>query len=67
MARLPVFNANGIIQVVGHTPVERIYKKNGIISCDVFSTWSDGTPIGTEEFPIIDSVTGEFRGVSGKE
>ena len=47
-------------QVVGHTPVKEIFKKRNVISCDVFSTYQDGTPIGTCEFAIIDSVTGEF-------
>ena len=47
-------------QVVGHTPVKEIAKKRNVISCDVFSTYQDGTPIGTCEFAIIDTVTGEF-------
>ena len=47
-------------QVVGHTPVKETAKKRNVISCDVFSTYQDGTPIGTCEFAIIDTVTGEF-------
>ena len=50
-------------QVVGHTPVKYVYKDRSVISCDVFSTTKDGTPIGTCEFAIIDSVTGEFTSV----
>ena len=50
-------------QVVGHTPMEKITKVNNLISCDVFSTYRDGTPIGTQELLIVDTVTGEYRGV----
>lgn len=52
-----------LLQVVGHTPVEKIEKDDNIISCDVFSTYRDGSPIGTQEFPIIDTKTWEFTGV----
>ena len=49
-----------MLQVVGHTPVEKIYIERNIISCDVFSTYRDGKPIGTEEFLVIDTVTWEY-------
>jgi len=48
-------------QVVGHTPVERIFEKDGIISTDVFSTYRDGTQIGESAMIVIDSETGEFE------
>jgi len=51
------------IQVVGHTPVEKINKSGNVISCDVFSTYQDGTPIGTREFLLIDTETWEYRGI----
>lgn len=51
------------LQVVGHTPVEKINRTGNIISCDVFSTYRDGTPIGTQELLLIDTVTGEFLGI----
>lgn len=44
-------------QVVGHTPVERIYEKDGFISTDVFSTYRDGTQIGEPAMIVIDSKT----------
>lgn len=44
-------------QVVGRTPVERIYEKNGFISTDVFSTYRDGTQIGEPAMIVIDSKT----------
>lgn len=52
-----------VLQVVGHTPMEEITKVGNVISCDVFSTYRDGSPIGTQEFPIIDTKTWEFQGV----
>lgn len=36
-----------------------------VISCDVFSTYQDGRPIGTEEFLLIDTKTWAFTGVKG--
>lgn len=51
------------LQVVGHTPVEKINKSGNVISCDVFSTYQDGTPIGTREFLLIDTETWEYRGI----
>lgn len=50
-------------QVVGHTPVKGITKCGNILSCDVFSTYQDGTPIGTQEFVIIDTITWEYYGI----
>jgi len=55
------FRADVYKQVVGHTPVERIYEKDGIISTDVFSTYRDGTQIGESAMIVIDSETGEYE------
>lgn len=52
-----------MLQVVGHTPVDEILKKGNTISCDVFSTYRDGSPIGTEEFLLLDTLTWEYQGV----
>ena len=41
-----MYKADELLQVVGHTPVEKITRKGNVISCDVFSTYRDGTPIG---------------------
>lgn len=51
------------LQVVGHTPVEKIKKEGSVISCDVFSTDRTGKPIGTEEFLLLDTLTWEFCGI----
>lgn len=48
-------------QVVGHTPVEKIFEKDGIISTDVFSTYHDGTQIGESAMIVIDSKTGKYE------
>jgi len=58
-----MYKPRKLLQVVGHTPVERIMKSRNIISCDVFSTYRDGRPIGTEEFLLIDTLTGEYQGI----
>lgn len=48
-------------QVAGHTPVEKIYEKDGIIFTDVFSTYRDGSQIGESAMIVIDSVTGKYE------
>ena len=51
------------LQVVGHTPMERITKEGNLISTDVFSTYRDGRPIGSEEFLLLDTLTWEYDSV----
>ena len=58
-----MYKQGELLQVVGHTPVSQINEKDGVISCDVFSTHGDGTPIGTQEFLILDTVSWEYYGV----
>lgn len=63
-----IFRADTYKQVVGHTPVEKIFEKDGIISADVFSTYRDGRQIGESAMMVIDSETGKYEkiGVMGK-
>lgn len=58
-----MYKPRKLLQVVGHTPVEKIYKKNNIISCDTFSTYRDGRPIGTEEYLLLDTLTWDYQRV----
>ena len=51
-----MYKEDSLLQVVGHTPVEKIYRSSYVISCDVFSTYRDGRPIGTQKYPVIDTV-----------
>lgn len=48
-------------QVVGHTPVEKISERDGIISTDVFSTYRDGRQIGESAMLVIDTETGKYE------
>lgn len=43
--------------------VDGIGRTGNLISCDVFSTYPDGTPIGTQEFLVLDTMTWDFDGV----
>ena len=52
-----------ILQVVGHTPVEKIDRLGNVISCDLFSTYRTGDPIGTQEFLLIDTATWDYKGI----
>ena len=58
-----MYKPRKILQVVGHTPVEQIEKSGNVISCDVFSTYRDGSPIGTQEFLLLDTEAWEYRGI----
>lgn len=58
-----MYGSREYTQVVGHTPVKRVFRSGSVISCDVFSTDHDKNPIGTCEFAIIDTVTGGFTSV----
>ncbi len=58
-----LYGSGRLLQVAGHTPVERLERKGDLISCDVFSTHRHGTPIGTREFLLLDTKTREFEGV----
>lgn len=62
-ARTKMYKPRRLLQVVGHTPVEKITKEGNIISCDVFSTYRDGRPIGTEEYLLLDTETWEYIGI----
>ena len=58
-----MYRESDLLQVVGHTPVERIERSGNVLSCDLFSTYRSGAPIGTEEFVVIETETWEYRGV----
>ena len=58
-----IYRESDILQVVGHTPVEKIDRIGNVISCDLFSTYRTGDPIGTQEFLLIDTVTWEYKGI----
>ncbi len=59
-----MYKPRKLLQVVGHTPVKKIYREKNVVSCDVFSTDEKGKAIGTQEFLLIDTVTWEFEGKS---
>ena len=63
-SKMKPYSPEGFIQVTGHTPVKNVYMKDHVISCDVFSAYRNHEPIGTQEFAVIDSITGEFTTVS---
>lgn len=48
-------------QVVGHTPVEKVTQSGNVLSTDVFSTYSNGTPIGEQKFIIVDTNTEDYE------
>lgn len=60
-----LYRGGEYLQVVGHTPVKEVYLEGGVLSCDTFSTYRDGTPYGSQAFCIVDTVTLEFETVKG--
>lgn len=62
-----IFRNDTYTQVVGHTPVENIFERDGIISTDVFSTYRDGRQIGESAMIVIDTETGDFEKVGVPE
>lgn len=62
-ARMRLYKPRKLLQVVGHTPIEKITRQGNIISCDVFSTYRDGRPIGTEEYLLPDTLTWDYHGI----
>ena len=58
-----MYRQDKLLQVVGHTPVDNIYRAENVVSCDVFSTYKDGSPIGTQEYLLIDTISWECRGI----
>ena len=59
-----IFRAGIYKYVVGHTPVDRIFEKDGVISTDVFSTYRSGVQIGESAMIVIDSESGEYKKVA---
>ena len=49
----------GMLQVVGHTPVAMPLKQGNLLTVDVFSTYRNGSPIGSETFVCVDTGTHE--------
>lgn len=58
-----MYRAADMLQVVGHTPVMEIDRTENILSCDLFSTYRNGDPIGTQEFILIDTETWNYKGI----
>ena len=57
---IEMYRADTYTQVVGHTPIELVFEKNGVISTDVFSTYRNGRQIGASEMVVIDTQTREY-------
>lgn len=58
-----MYKEKELLQVVGHTPVQEIDRFANVLSCDLFSTYNTGDPIGTEEFVLIDTETWGYKGI----
>ena len=59
-----LYRQDELLQVVGHTPVRAPERRGSVVSCDLFSTYRTGDPIGTQEYLLIDTLTWEFSGIA---
>ena len=59
-----MYKQEELLQVVGHTPVEELQMDWNLISCDLFSTYRNGEPFGTQEFLVIDTETWDYYGIT---
>ena len=58
-----MYKETELLQVVGHTPVMQIDRLGNVLTCDLFSTYRTGDPIGTQEFLLINTETWEYEGI----
>lgn len=58
-----MYQSEKLLQVVGHTPVERFIVRNNVLSCDVFSTYRTLDPIGTQEFLLFGTANWHYGGL----
>lgn len=56
-----LFDPDRYFQVVGHTPTQKAYSTDCLLSVDTFSTYSNGKSIGDEKFVVVDTVTKEWE------
>ncbi|MBQ3796960.1 MAG: metallophosphoesterase [Butyrivibrio sp.] len=55
-----MFRDDLFYQVVGHTPVEEPLDVCGVLTLDLFSTYSNGDPYGNQKLYIVDTMTRKF-------
>ncbi|MBO4457670.1 MAG: hypothetical protein J5802_08120, partial [Butyrivibrio sp.] len=48
-------------QVVGHTPVEEPLDLGGVLTLDLFSTYSNGDAYGNQKLYIVDTATRKYE------
>jgi len=56
-----MFRDDLFYQVVGHTPVEEPLDACGVLTLDLFSTYSNGGPYGNQKLYIVDTLTRKFE------
>jgi len=56
-----MFRDDLFYQVVGHTPVEEPLDACGVLTLDLFSTYSNGDPYGNQKLYIEDTLTRKFE------
>lgn len=58
-----MYKPRTFLQVVGHSPMKKITREKNILSCDVFSTYRDRTPYGSNQFCLLDTESWEWKGI----
>lgn len=61
---LKMYQADTMLQVVGHTPVQKIRQTGNLILCDSFSYNRDRTPHGEQKYLLLDTNTWEWNTIN---
>lgn len=61
-----MFRDDLYFQVVGHTPVKEPLDACGVLTLDLFSTYSDGTPYGNQKLYIFDTIKRSIEEANGQ-
>lgn len=59
-----MFRDDLFYQVVGHTPVEEPHYLGGVLSLDLFSTYSNGDPYGNQKLYVVDTESKKYADAS---
>ena len=57
-----LYGTGKLLQVVGHTPVDKVKKVGSLLSCDIFHIYRAGSSAGSLNFPVLDTQTWELDG-----
>ena len=61
--KVKMYRPRKYFQVVGHTPMKQITQEGHLLTCDVFSTYQNHMPYGSQEYCLFDTETWNWKGI----